>query len=170
MATRARRFRVATFVLQAGTVQAIFLAGAARAEPRPVREARAVPGRGLEGDRYFLGTGTFTSWKGKSEGEALTLVEAEALEAVACEAGIDLAAGASRRNIVTHGIGLNDLVGKRFRVGEVECYGDRLCDPCRHLERLTEDGALRALANRGGLRADILEDGLIAVRDSVVEL
>ena len=156
--------------MQAGTVEAIFLAAAARAEPSAVLDARAVPGRGLEGDRYFLGTGTYTNWKGTREGEALTLIEAEALEAVAGEAGIELAAGASRRNLVTRGVALNGLVGRRFRVGEIECYGDRRCDPCRHLERLTSDGVLRALASRGGLRADILNEGRIAVGDAVVEL
>ena len=156
--------------MPAGRVEAIFLATSARAEPSSVAAARAVPGRGLEGDRYFLGIGTFTNWKGKRAGEALTLIEAEALEAVADEAGIDIGAGASRRNVVTRGVALNDLVGKRFRVGGVECYGDRLCDPCRHLARLTEDGVLRALTNRGGLRADILGEGPIAIGDLVARV
>ena len=156
--------------MAAGTVEAIFLAASARAQPSSVPAARAVPGRGLEGDRYFLGAGTFTNWQGRREGEALTLIEAEALEAMRDEQEIDLTGGASRRNVVTRGIALNDLVGKRFRVGEVECYGDRLCDPCRHLERLTEDGVLRALAGRGGLRADILHRGRIAVGDALCEI
>lgn len=156
--------------MPAGRVEAIFLAASARAEPSSVPAARAVPGRGLEGDRYFLGAGTFTNWQGRREGEALTLIEAEVLEAMRNEQEIDIGAGASRRNVVTRGVALNDLVGKRFRVGQVECYGDRPCDPCRHLERLTEDGVLRALADRGGLRADILHEGRIAVGDALCEI
>ena len=121
-----------------------------------------MPGRGLEGDRYFDGKGTFSHWRGS--GRALTLVEAEALDDV----GLDWAA--ARRNVVTRGVGLNDLVGKRFRIGDVECAGRRLCEPCRHLEQLTEDGMLRALAGRGGLRADVLTSGEIRVGDSLAEL
>ena len=119
-------------------------------------------GRGLEGDRYFAGTGSFSHSRGT--GRALTLVEAEALEDV----GLDFAA--ARRNVVTRGVALNDLVGARFRVGEVECLGRRLCEPCRHLEKLEGEGLMRSLAGRGGLRADVLSDGEIAVGDALVEI
>jgi MOSC domain-containing protein YiiM len=132
----------------------------ARERPAGVARARAVAGRGLEGDRYLAGRGSFSHWRGS--GRALTLVEAEALDAI----GLDWAA--ARRNVVTRGVGLNDLVGRRFRVGPVECMGRRLCDPCRHLEKLTEDGVLRALAGRGGLRADVLSDGDLAVGDPLL--
>jgi MOSC domain-containing protein YiiM len=138
------------------------VAGSARSLPVGVERATVVAGRGLEGDRYFAGKGSFSHWAGT--GRALTLVEAEALDDV----GLDWAA--ARRNVVTRGVGLNDLVGRRFRVGDVECVGRRLCEPCRHLERLTEDGMLRALAGRGGLRADVLSGGEIAVGDALVEL
>jgi MOSC domain-containing protein YiiM len=130
--------------------------------PEPADRAAVVAGRGLEGDRYFAGKGSFSHWAGT--GRALTLVEAEALDDV----GLEWAA--ARRNVVTRGVGLNELVGKRFLLGDVECLGQRLCDPCRHLERLTEDGMLRALAGRGGLRADVLTGGEIAVGDPVIEL
>jgi MOSC domain-containing protein YiiM len=130
--------------------------------PVGVERAAVVAGRGLEGDRYFDGKGTFSHWRGT--GRALTLVEAEALDDV----GLDWAA--ARRNVVTRGVGLNDLVGKRFRLGEVECAGRRFCEPCRHFEQLTEDGMLRALAGRGGLRADVLTSGEIRVGDALVEL
>lgn len=153
-----------------GTVEAIFVAHEARAEPIAVSEVLAVPGRGLEGDRYHQGTGTFTNWKGSRSGEALTLIEAEALDTLEHESGIELAPGASRRNVVTRGISLERLVGRRFRIGKVDCYGDRPCDPCRHLELLTEHGVLRGLSGRGGLRADILIAGRIAVGDRLDEL
>jgi MOSC domain-containing protein YiiM len=128
----------------------------------------AVPGQGLEGDRYFAGNGTF--YAERKDGQDLTLIEAEAIEGLAREHGIELGAGESRRNVVTRGIGLNDLVGRRFRVGEVECVGRRLCDPCSHLEKLTEPGVLKGLVNRGGLRADILTPGRISVGDEVLDL
>jgi MOSC domain-containing protein YiiM len=146
-----------------GTVAAIYVSARARVLPVAVDTARAVAGRGLEGDRYFDGKGSFSHWRGS--GRALTLVEAEALEDV----GLDFAA--ARRNVVVRGVALNDLVGVRFRVGEVECLGRRLCEPCRHLEKLEKrDGLMRELAGRGGLRADVLAGGEVAVGDPLVVL
>ena len=143
-----------------GTVVGIYVGPAGRVE-----RARAVAGRGLEGDRYFEGTGFF--YEVDKTGQALTLVEAEALEALANETGLVLTQAAARRNVVTRGIRLNELVGKRFRVGDVECYGQRLCPPCAHLQQLTQPGVLRGLLHRGGLRADILGGGEIALGDAV---
>jgi MOSC domain-containing protein YiiM len=148
--------------VQTGTVEGIYLSDKAKRLPVAVDSARVVAGRGLEGDRYFVGKGSFSHWRGT--GRALTLVEAEALEDVGL--GFD----ASRRNVVTRGVDLNALVGRRFRVGAVECLGRRLCEPCRHLEKLEGDGLMRSLAGRGGLRADVLSDGSVGVGDPVVEL
>ena len=150
-----------------GSVEGIYIAAEAEGPARPVESARAVAGRGLEGDRYFAGDGTF--YKEQKPGQDLTLIEAEAIEALAREDGIELGPGESRRNVVTRGIALNDLVGRRFTVGQVECVGQRLCDPCSHLERITKPGVLEGLANRGGLRADIVTGGEIAVGDVVVD-
>ncbi len=83
---------------------------------------------------------------------------------------VGLAPAEARRNVVTQGVALETLIGKRFRVGEVECYGDRICEPCAHLEGLTRPGVLKALAHRGGLRADITSSGEIAVGDTVLPL
>lgn len=154
--------------MQSGHVEAIFIADAPEEAPRVIERARAVAGRGLDGDRYYNEEGTF--FKERKPGQDLTLIEAEALEALGRETGIELAPGDSRRNVVTRGLTLNDLVGRRFRIGDVECLGDRLCDPCSHLERLTEPGVLRGLAGRGGLRADIVDDGWIEVGASIREL
>ena len=94
-----------------------------------------------------------------ARGYDLTLIEAEVLDSLTLPEGRTLGYAEARRNIVTHGIDLNALVGRRFRVGTVECLGQRLCEPCSHLERLTAKGALRGLIHRGGLRADVLSDG-----------
>jgi hypothetical protein len=150
------------------SVEAIFIAAEAEAAPAPVEALEAVAGRGLEGDRYFAGGGTF--FEERKTGQDLTLIEAEAIEALAQEEGIELGPGESRRNVVTRGIGLNDLLGRRFTVGDVECVGRRLCDPCSHLERMTQPGVLKGLVNRGGLRADIVRGGRISVGDEVQDL
>jgi MOSC domain-containing protein YiiM len=127
-----------------------------------VRRVRAIAGIGLEGDRYFAGVGTWSDYPVPG-GKDLTLIEAEVLAAVYLP-GAD-----SRRNLVTRGIRLNELVGRRFRVGDIECYGNRLCEPCIHLEQIT-GVTVSALAHRGGLRADILNDGEVRVGDPVAAI
>lgn len=129
----------------------------------PVSKVRAVPGKGLEGDRYLQGTGTYS--RNSEPDHEVTLIESEALEALRHDYGIELAPGESRRNIVTRGVALNHLVGQEFDVGEVHLRGLCLCEPCGHLERLTQKGVARALIHRGGLCAQILTEGLIRVGD-----
>jgi MOSC domain-containing protein YiiM len=155
--------------MQSGSVEGIYLAAEAGDLPRAVAEASAVAGRGLEGDRYFRDGGTFSDHP-RSDGRDLTLVEAEAVEGLARDTGIELAPAETRRNVVTRGLALNDLVGRRFTVGDIECVGRRLCDPCSHLQKLTRPGVLAGLANRGGLRADVVRGGAIRVGDAVREL
>jgi len=120
-----------------------------------VESVTAVAGQGLEGDRHFLA-------EGQRAGGAITLIEAEALE------DVGLTGPQSRRQVVVRGVRLNDLVGKRFRVGEVDCLGVELCEPCLHLESLTRPGIIEDLLHRGGLNADILSSGTISVGDPVV--
>jgi MOSC domain-containing protein YiiM len=143
-----------------GQVKAIYI-GPERELPQPVERVQAHAGKGLVGNRYY--------WEGGAPaGNALTLIAAEALEAFREETGIPLSAAESRRNVLTRGIDLNALVGKRFRVGPVECVGIELCEPCDHLQSLTRAGVLRGMVHRAGLNADILNDGEIAVGDPVV--
>jgi MOSC domain-containing protein YiiM len=149
-----------------GRVEAVFLGPAARRLPIAVPRARAIAGRGLEGDRYHDGTGSF-SWKGRGNGRDLTLVAAEALEALAAERGVDLDGAATRRNVLTRGVDLDALLGRRFSIGEAICVGVRRCEPCTHLADLTDPGVLPGLAGRGGLRADIVVGGFVAVGDPV---
>lgn len=141
-----------------GVVEAILTAPDAEQPLRRTETVEAVAGRGLEADRYFDGRGTFS---GPGRGYELTLVESSVLD----ELGLPWEA--ARRNIVTSGIALNGLVGRRFTIGDVECIGRRLAEPCAHLEKLTRPGLLRPLVHRAGLRADILEGGTITVGATV---
>ncbi len=148
-----------------GTVLTIHITGEAAVPMEAVAEVRAVPGKGLEGDRYFHKIGTYSNHPGS--GREVTLIEAEAIEALAREAKIALPPGASRRNIMTRGVPLNHLVGMRFQVGEVVLEGTRLCEPCMHLEGLTHEGVRAGLIHRGGLRTVIVSGGTIRVGDIV---
>jgi MOSC domain-containing protein YiiM len=139
-----------------GSVEGIHIAAAESELPQPV-EAVDVTADGVVGDRY-------------GEARDLTLIESEALEGLLAETGIELSAAESRRQVLTRGISLNDLVGQRFTVGGVECVGEELCEPCAHLQGLTKQGVLRGLVHRGGLRADIVQGGHIAVGDEIVRV
>jgi MOSC domain-containing protein YiiM len=142
-----------------GRVEIIAVSAAAEAPMRVVDRAVARAGRGLEGDRYAAGAGTFSN--AAARGHDLTLIAAETLDALALPGGARIAYAEARRNIVTRGVDLDALIGRRFMVGDVECLGQRPCEPCAHLERLTAPGALRALVHRGGLRADVVTDGVV---------
>lgn len=145
-----------------GRVEVIALAERATGEMQTVGRAEVLAHRGLEGDRYAAKAGTFTPANDTARGYDLTLIEAEALDSLLLPGGRSLGYAQARRNVVTRGIDLNALVGRRFRVGNVECLGQRLCEPCSHLERLTTKGALKGLIHRGGLRADVLSDGEVS--------
>ncbi|HEV8341863.1 MAG TPA: MOSC domain-containing protein [Candidatus Binatia bacterium] len=126
---------------------------------------RAIAGKGLEGDRYFNQVGTYSNRPGT--GREVTLIEIEAIEALKRDYDIGLRPGESRRNIVTRGVPLNHLLGREFKVGEVRLRGARLCEPCSHLQKLTQQGVMRGLIHRGGLRAEILTGGVIRVDDVI---
>jgi len=127
-----------------------------------------VAGRGIRGDRYYRGQGTWSEID--ESGRDLTLFEAEALEGLLADTGIELAPNEIRRNVMTRGVALNDLVGRRFRVGEIEGVGVELCQPCSHLQKLTRPGVLRGLVDRGGLRANVVRGGAIRIGDEVEDL
>jgi MOSC domain-containing protein YiiM len=148
-----------------GVVEGVFVAPAAEAPCEAVAAAEAVAGRGLRGDRYFDRRGTFGG--PGDQGHELTLIAAEALEALAAEHRVALDPAEARRNVVTRGVDLNALAGRRFTIGDVEIAGRRWCEPCAHLQRLTVPGVLRGLVHRGGLRADILRGGTIAAGDAI---
>src|ERR1700686_518813 len=147
-----------------GTVESIHIASAAEAKTQSLRQVMAIPGEGLEGDRYALKTGTFYEPGPDYE---LTLIEAEAVEALQREIQVELAPGDARRNIVTRNVPLNHLVGKEFAIGEVRIRGIRLCEPCDHLQKVTGKPVIKGLLHRGGLRAQILTPGTISVGDKI---
>jgi hypothetical protein len=142
-----------------GFVEEILIAPIGGAEPMSVMRIRAVAGQGLVGDRYLRGVGTWSDYPDQT-GSALTLVEGEVLQAVGLT-GADV-----RRNLVTRDVRLNELVGRRFRIGEVVCRGVRLCEPCAHLGVRTGVN-VHALTHRGGVRADILVGGELRAGDLV---
>lgn len=157
-----------------GSVVSIHIASEASAPMQSITEVRAFPGCGLEGDRYFAGTG-FYSTKPSHGGREITLIEAEAVEALFSgvinaegeQLRIKFVASDSRRNVVTSAVPLNHLVDREFWVGVVRLRGTRLCEPCKHLEELTQHGVLSGLIHRGGLRALILSEGIIRVGDVI---
>ena len=147
-----------------GTVESIHIVSTAQGLPQSVPQATAVPGAGLEGDRYALKLGTF--YKPAPDHE-LTLIEAEAIEALRRDYQVEFASGDARRNVVTRNVPLNHLVGKEFAIGDVRIRGIRLCEPCDHLQKVTGKSVIKGLLHRGGLRAQILTQGTISVGDKI---
>jgi len=151
-----------------GKTVAIYIAEEVGAPMVALEEVIAVARRGLEGDRYFTGTG-FYSWFGGPLRE-VSLIEEEVLERVRHDHNLALAPGIHRRNIVTRGVPLGHLVGREFRVGEATLRGVEICEPCKHLIDITGiRGILSPLIHRGGLHAEVLSDGLIRVGDGIEE-
>jgi MOSC domain-containing protein YiiM len=139
-----------------GLVEAIRISPEHEQLPEPV-DSVEVTDEGVTGDRYF----------GRGD---ITLVETEALDSFREDTGIELSHAEIRRQILTSGVRLNDLLNKRFRVGEVEAVGVEWCEPCAHIEGLTYPGVLKGMVHRAGLRADVVQAGRIAVGDQVEEV
>ena len=129
-------------------------------------QAILVPGQGIEGDRYALGTGTYSVKPG--EDRQITLIEAEMLERVAADDGFDIAMHEHRRNLTVRGVPLQHLVGLRFRVGETVLEGVRINQPCKYLNLMLKRDVYMALWNRSGLNCKIVEGGTIHVGDTLV--
>lgn len=146
--------------MKSGTVERIFVAPVKDAPMKTLEVADALAGQGIEGDRKVA--------PGREPAAQLTLIEAEHIEAFAAATGYAMRPDQPRRNVVTRGVRLNDLLGKRFRVGEALCEGLELCEPCGKFQRLTHSEVRRFFKGKGGLRAAILEGGLIRPGDAVV--
>jgi MOSC domain-containing protein YiiM len=153
-----------------GTVEGIYITSMASTPMQSVTSAVVVAGKGLEGDRYAAGVGFYSPNPTTEGARELTLIEQESIEAVREEGGIDFADIETRRNIVTRGVRLGDLLGKRFTIGEVVCEGVRDCPPCVHLDELTGKRVMPLLVHTGGLRARIVSGGAIAIGDRIVAI
>lgn len=151
-------------MIKVARLLAIYLAPAAEAPTVSVPKARALVGVGLEGDRYALGCGTFS---GRPGGRDVTLIESEALAEFARDYQQRLDPAVTRRNLITQGVRLNDLVGREFRIGGVALRGLRLCEPCAHLARLVAAPVLPGLVRRGGLYAEVLREAELSVGDLI---
>lgn len=147
-----------------GIVDSIYIAPDGKAPVQRVESVKAIPGEGLEGDRYASGKGTFFK---RTPDHELTLIESEAIEALKREYDVDIATGDTRRNVVTRGVPLNHLVQREFLIGEVRVRGIRLCEPCGHLEKVTGKPLIKGLRHRGGLRAQILSPGMVHTGDLI---
>ncbi len=154
-----------TSPLSTPSVQALFIGPTPKQPLHAVEQVIAVAGHGLEGDRKYRRADR--SLKEEGPDREITLIEAEAIEAVNRDYDVQLSAIETRRNVITQGIALNHLVGKPFRVGAVVLRGIRLCEPCGHLESLTRPGVRAALVHRGGLRAQIIDGGAIRIGDPI---
>jgi MOSC domain-containing protein YiiM len=149
-----------------GSIIAIFVAPTRHAEQLAVEAVQLKTGKGVVGDRFF-------GLSQKVPGRNLTLIEVEAIDEFNKAYSQSIELNATRRNFVTRDIRLNELVGKTFRVGDVLCRGAELCEPCRVLARqlpqdsLTQAQIIKAFTNKGGLRADVLSDGVVRVGDSL---
>jgi MOSC domain-containing protein YiiM len=154
--------------MKPGSVLSIQIAPNGTNKLRNIEQVNAIEGMGLEGDRYYNRTGTYSDKH--DESREATFIESEALDALAKDYNIELEGTESRRNISTRGVALNHLVGKEFKVGEAVFRGVRLCEPCTHLEEVSGKAARKGLIHRGGLRAQIVKSGLIRVGDEIVSL
>lgn len=154
----------------AGTIVAIHVSTSEGGAPQALEEASLVADQGIVGDRYFQADG------GRAQA-SLSLVESEQVDRFNAACGLRIDPAETRRNVVTRGVSLNDLVGKQFSLGAVRVEGVELCEPCRYLgERLasTHGGGdltpariVAALTHRGGLRARIIGSGTIRPGDPI---
>lgn len=148
-----------------GRVIGIYIAPR-RGEPTVwVEHVHAIPGMGIEGDRYFQ-TPDMPNAINRT-GREITLIEMEAIEEM-CRDGLQISPGQTRRNLITQGVSLNALAGKLFTIGRIQLRGIRLCEPCDYLASRTDPRLKQSMTHRGGLRADILSEGFIYINDPII--
>jgi len=152
--------------LGTGSVVALFIVARREAPMKKVEQLNAIAGQGLEGDRYLLGTGTYS--KKPEPGRQVTLIKSETLKSLKDEFDITVKPEESRRNILTQDIEINDLIGTEFCVGPVRLRAHRITQPCRYLENLLEQpGLYKELWDNGGISCEILSDGVIKEGDTI---
>jgi MOSC domain-containing protein YiiM len=151
----------------AGKVVGIFIAGEKEQLPVSVNLIEAIAHQGLVGDRYYANSGTFSGAEPLGPGREITLIEEESVNVLSEQLHQTVNPAQLRRNVMTRGIRLNDLIGREFMIGNIRLLGVRLCHPCTHLERLSGWDVMTQLKERGGLRADILDNGWLHLGDTV---
>ncbi len=149
-----------------GSVVALFIVDRRSAPMKQVQQLNALAGRGIEGDRYFMGTGTYS--KKPEPGRQVTLIKSEILESLRDEFDITVKPEESRRNVLTQGVEINELIGTEFFVGPVRLRAHRITQPCLHLEKLLDQpGLYQRLWDNGGISCEILSDGIIKPGDII---
>ncbi len=153
-------------MIETGRVVGLFIVDR-RAEPmKRVERLSALAGQGIEGDRYLLGTGTYS--KKPEPGRQITLIQSEVLESLKDKFDITVKPEESRRNVLTEGIEINDLIGTEFFVGTVRLHAHRKTEPCKYLENLLDQpGLYNELWGNGGVSCEILTDGIIKEGDLI---
>ena len=145
-----------------GKVLGIYTAPARKEPMVSQQEVHVVPGKGIEGDRYYIGNATYSDRAGPHR--EITLIERESLDALEREYGYSLEPELSRRNVLVSGVPLNHLIEREFTLGDVRLRGLLLCEPCANLaETSGRSNIINHLMHRGGLRAEILTEGTISV-------
>ena len=125
-----------------------------------VNSIKVLANQGIVGDRHFN--------EFNDPYNQITLIESENIDNYNVKYGLNIPYKDFRRNIITKGIKLNDLVGKRFQIGKVELEGIDLCRPCKHLsEILDQDNIIKEFLRRGGLRCQILSSSSIEVGNKI---
>lgn len=150
-------------------VVGIYVGGEPAKALHPEPQATLEAGRGIVGDRYFVGDGTFSKKLKDLPDREVTLIESEEIDRFNADHGTAFEQHEFRRNIATRGIRLNDLVGRTFSVGSATLEGIRTCEPCKHLASLTTAEVQPAMAGRAGLRARIVAGGIVAVGDAIAD-
>ena len=152
-----------------GRIVAIFVASTKHAEQQAMDAVQLKAGKGIVGDRFF-------GFRQKQPGRNLTLIEWEAIEKFNQTYHVNLPLHATRRNLITQGVSLNELVGLTFKVGDVLCRGIELCEPCQVMARhfpptsLSQIELIRAFVNKGGIRAAVLTDGVIRLNEAIAKI
>jgi MOSC domain-containing protein YiiM len=153
-------------MIETGRVVGLFTVDR-RAEPmKQAEQLSALAGRGIEGDRYLLGTGTYS--KKPEPGRQVTLIQSEILESLQAKFNITVKPEECRRNVITEDIEINDLIGSEFFVGTVRLRAHRITQPCLYLENLLgQPGLYKELWDNGGISCEILTDGVIKEGDII---
>ena len=153
----------------AGIIEDILICEKAGGNLKSISEVALVAGKGIEGDRYFLKQGTFSESLEEKGDFEVTLIEIEEINSFNEKTGLDYSPAKFRRNLVTKGIKLNDLIGQEFSIGDVTLYGVRLCEPCAYLAGILRQSILSHMVHKAGLRAVIKKSGSINLGSSFVK-